>query len=279
MHDELLRALKILELAPGAGWSDIVARFRHLAKVWHPDRFLTPKDKAIAEEKLKQIIAAKELLQAHFQSNAHKIDGYCICWGMAPQPPPATPPPARQAQPDQPAQSATPKPPPPEPPQKNKKTPWDWANDLLGYLDLGPIKPGEPFWLETFRRHCDSILGKHPGDTALDYWSKATSWTKDHKRRCLLWGFLIIVTFDRLAAQFGPPVSTTVPGTAVAPTTSAPTTSAPTPIRRQQSSSATAVDFDSPAEIESERLYFERKWKEREDLLQRIRPGYKPSGG
>jgi len=276
MHDELLRALCTLELAPGASWSDITARFRHLAKVWHPDKFLTPKEKAIAEQKLKQIIAAKELLQAHYQSGEHKTIGYCICWGRAPQPPP-------RAAPEQAPQAQSPF---TKEPTDKPKTPWDWANDLASNLDLGPIKQGEPFWLETFRRLCDSILGKHPGDTALKYWEKAPAWTKDHKRRCLLWGFLLVVAIDRLViathATASVPPPTTVPGTAISPAISpaiAPASAPGIGIDPPADNSRTGIDFDSPEEIERERLYFDRKWKEREDMLQRIRPGYKPTGG
>jgi len=276
MHDELLRALCTLELAPGASWPDITARFRHMAKVWHPDKFLTAKDKAIAEEKLKQIIAAKELLQAHYLSDEHKTIGNCICRMTVgnPQPPPPAhappsapsahaPPPAPSAQSTF-AKDATDKP----------KTPWDWANDLASNLDLGPIKQGEPFWLETFRRLCDSILGKHPGDTALKYWEKAPSWTKEHKRRCLLWGFLIVVAVDRLVvathATASVPAPRTVPGTAISPAIK---------IDHPANNSRTGIDFDNPEEIERERLYFDRKWQERENMLQRIRPGYRPTGG
>jgi curved DNA-binding protein CbpA len=85
MQDDLLRAaLDGYNLAPGAGWSEILARYRHLAKVWHPDKFRSSEDKKIAEEKLKQIIAAKDLLQAHYHSGNHRPHDWCICWGIAP---------------------------------------------------------------------------------------------------------------------------------------------------------------------------------------------------
>ena len=39
MDDELTRALATLDLAPGATWSEVLARYRQAAKAWHPDRF------------------------------------------------------------------------------------------------------------------------------------------------------------------------------------------------------------------------------------------------
>ncbi|MBS2006017.1 MAG: J domain-containing protein [Cyanobacteria bacterium SZAS TMP-1] len=269
MHENLLRALHTLDLAPGASLSEIVARFRQLTKVWHPDKFLNPKEKSLAEHKLKEIIAAKELLQAHYTSGNHTNGPQCLCWG-APPPPPERPPEAHSERPSEPP-GEDPLPPPrtkaPPPPQPA----WDWAADLAKFLDLGPLSAGEPPWMETFRRLCESITGKHPGDTALEYFQKPPSFTKDRKRRSLLIGVFILVAFDTIALKIDP--NAFGPAKPRVPAPAAPPASAPTPAK------SPGLDFDSPEEIEKERLYFEQKWKEREDLLRRIRPGYKPSDG
>jgi hypothetical protein len=302
MHDDLLRAaLDRLGLAPGAGWSEILARYRHLAKVWHPDRFTAKTDKEKAEEKLKKIIEAKELLQMHYQSQEHRPNDYCICWGRASHPPPesstretqqqhqsskqSTPPPSKPSPPPPPPKSPPPPPgpgggkgkkKPAEPPEN--KTAWDWANELCGYLDIGPLTPGEPPWFETFRRMCDRILGKHPGETVMDVWEKPPTWTKEHKRKCLLIVLFTVMALDKIIIAIAPDAFKSpeqiahpaLPGKEkpTLPLSPFPDTSKP--------NLGPPVDLDSPEEIRNEEQYFDQKWQERERMLQGIRPGYKP---
>lgn len=59
----VMTALKIFDLPVTASWADISARFRALAKQYHPD---TAKNKADATIKFTQISNAYELLKQHF---------------------------------------------------------------------------------------------------------------------------------------------------------------------------------------------------------------------
>lgn len=62
----VITALKIFDLPVTASWSDISARFRALAKQYHPD---TAHNKADATIKFTQISNAYELLKQHFGKN------------------------------------------------------------------------------------------------------------------------------------------------------------------------------------------------------------------
>lgn len=62
----VITALKIFDLPVTASWSDISARFRALAKQYHPD---TAQNKADATIKFTQISNAYELLKQHFGKN------------------------------------------------------------------------------------------------------------------------------------------------------------------------------------------------------------------
>lgn len=57
---------EILELKPGASLEDVKQAYKDLAMVWHPDRFSTanPRVKERAQEKLKRINAAYEMLKS-----------------------------------------------------------------------------------------------------------------------------------------------------------------------------------------------------------------------
>ena len=72
------KAYSILNLEPGSSKQTIQTRYRRLIMVWHPDRFTSPEDKALAENELKQINNAKDLLWKHFDSGTHKASG-CEC--------------------------------------------------------------------------------------------------------------------------------------------------------------------------------------------------------
>jgi len=57
---------QILDLAPGESREKVAASFRLLVKVWNPERYAhNPKLQARAQEKLKEINAAKAILDEH----------------------------------------------------------------------------------------------------------------------------------------------------------------------------------------------------------------------
>jgi hypothetical protein len=87
-------AFRTLEVEPGASQEQIRAAYRTLARVWHPDRLGSdPKLRRHAEEKLKQINAAYELL--------------CQDDGVRVPPPPDSPPSPRDG-PDEPRRDGAP---------------------------------------------------------------------------------------------------------------------------------------------------------------------------
>src|SRR5436190_22432574 len=64
-------ALSLLRVSRGASPSEIKEAHRDLAKIWHPDRFgEDPRLRAKAEEALKQINQAYQLLQGTTASRA-----------------------------------------------------------------------------------------------------------------------------------------------------------------------------------------------------------------
>lgn len=66
MRDDLdiNHAYEILGLEPGASQAQVKRAYRQLVKIWHPDRFLEPKQKQEAEEKIKSINAAYNKLKS-----------------------------------------------------------------------------------------------------------------------------------------------------------------------------------------------------------------------
>jgi TPR repeat protein len=65
--NNLQELYRTLDLEPGATLADLKRCYRELVKVWHPDRFAhDPALERKAQEKLKQINFAFELLQTHF---------------------------------------------------------------------------------------------------------------------------------------------------------------------------------------------------------------------
>ena len=64
--DELSEHYRVLGLSPGATPAAIKQAYRDLVKVWHPDRFLhDDRLRVMAQEKLKEINGAYEILCAH----------------------------------------------------------------------------------------------------------------------------------------------------------------------------------------------------------------------
>lgn len=76
--NDLHKAYSILGLEPGSSMESIQRRYKRLIMVWHPDRFQNAEGKSDAEEELKKINNAKDLLKKHFDSE-HKDKGGCDC--------------------------------------------------------------------------------------------------------------------------------------------------------------------------------------------------------
>lgn len=77
--NELHKAYAILGLDAGSSMDSVLRRYKRLIMVWHPDRAPTPEHKEFAEEELKKINNAKDVLAKHFGAGgAHKGSG-CEC--------------------------------------------------------------------------------------------------------------------------------------------------------------------------------------------------------
>lgn len=75
--NDLHKAYAVLGLEPGSSMDSIMRRYKRLIMVWHPDRAPTKEHKDFAEEELKKINNAKDLLTKHFHGG-HKATG-CEC--------------------------------------------------------------------------------------------------------------------------------------------------------------------------------------------------------
>jgi curved DNA-binding protein CbpA len=76
--EKLQDAYFVLGCKSGDPLEKIIRRHKRLIMVWHPDRFPTTDGKAEAEEELKQINNAKDVLKKHFEQD-HKESGPCPC--------------------------------------------------------------------------------------------------------------------------------------------------------------------------------------------------------
>lgn len=74
---EIHKSLAIFGLEPGASQDAIQRRYKRLIMVWHPDRFPTDDGKKDAEEELKKINNANDVLKKHFASG-HRASN-CEC--------------------------------------------------------------------------------------------------------------------------------------------------------------------------------------------------------
>lgn len=75
----LHKAYAVLGLDAGSSMDSVLRRYKRLIMVWHPDRAPTPEHKEFAEEELKKINNAKDLLSKHFDTGGgHKASG-CDC--------------------------------------------------------------------------------------------------------------------------------------------------------------------------------------------------------
>jgi curved DNA-binding protein CbpA len=75
---EIQKALRTLGLEPGSSKDAIQRRYKRLIMVWHPDRFPTSEGKADAEEELKKINNARDILFAHLDNGEHRTSD-CEC--------------------------------------------------------------------------------------------------------------------------------------------------------------------------------------------------------
>lgn len=67
----LARAYEVLDLKPGSSEAEIQQAYKDMVAVWHPDRFShSPRLRAKAEQRLKDINRAKELLERKLRSGA-----------------------------------------------------------------------------------------------------------------------------------------------------------------------------------------------------------------
>ena len=77
--NELQKAYAVLGLDAGSSMESILRRYKRLIMVWHPDRAPTKEHKEFAEEELKKINNAKDVLTKHFgATGGHKSTG-CDC--------------------------------------------------------------------------------------------------------------------------------------------------------------------------------------------------------
>jgi curved DNA-binding protein CbpA len=77
--NDLQKAYSVLGLEPGAPMEAINRRYKRLVLVWHPDRFHNEEGKREAEQELKAINSARDLLKDHFVKGGHKETGPCSC--------------------------------------------------------------------------------------------------------------------------------------------------------------------------------------------------------
>lgn len=69
MADDYLRYYACLEIAPGCEWTQLRDQYRLLAKRWHPDHFPDDAQKAIADEKIKEINQAFNAFSVHYKAH------------------------------------------------------------------------------------------------------------------------------------------------------------------------------------------------------------------
>ena len=69
MTDDYLRYYACLEIAPGCEWTQLRDQYRLLAKRWHPDHFRDDREKAVADEKIKEINQAFNAFSVYYKAN------------------------------------------------------------------------------------------------------------------------------------------------------------------------------------------------------------------
>jgi hypothetical protein len=80
-RDDIARAYNTFDLPLGTPLTEVMTKYRKLAPDIHPDRFFDPAQKKKAEEKLKKLNHAKDVLNDHFKGpRASHVEGdTCAC--------------------------------------------------------------------------------------------------------------------------------------------------------------------------------------------------------
>lgn len=77
--NELHDYYKLFGLKPGASLKDVLEQHKFMSQTVHPDLIQFPKQKKLAEEKMKQYNHAKDILEQHLTSSEHCATGPCAC--------------------------------------------------------------------------------------------------------------------------------------------------------------------------------------------------------
>lgn len=77
-EETLAKAYAVLGIDGGSTLETINLRWKRLAMVWHSDRFPTEDGKAYADEELKKINNARDVLKKHFATD-HSENSQCAC--------------------------------------------------------------------------------------------------------------------------------------------------------------------------------------------------------
>ena len=68
-----------LGIPVGSSLDAVERRYKRLVMAWHPDRYPNAEHKREAEEELKKINSAKDVLKEHLKSSQHRETGDCEC--------------------------------------------------------------------------------------------------------------------------------------------------------------------------------------------------------
>ena len=79
-EESLAKAYLEFSLEGGSSLEEVNEAYKDLVMAWHSDRYPVGKKRQKAEEKMKKINNARDLLKKHF-SESHKATGYCACRG------------------------------------------------------------------------------------------------------------------------------------------------------------------------------------------------------
>lgn len=148
MPDAIAEAYRALGLPPGSNMAALQARYKQLVRVFHPDRFQSPGDKEFAENELKKLNNARELIEQYLRSLA----------GAAPAQPKPEPKPEPK--------------PKPEPPQPAPQP----GNDSRGERIMAVLIAFAQEWI----RQVDK---KYPLEKVLTDFGAPFKATKDTKKR------------------------------------------------------------------------------------------------
>lgn len=190
-------AYQVLDLPIGSSLEVVQVRYRQLAKKYHPDKFGNAKEKGLAEERLKLINEAKEVIQKHWfdaKIKASEPIPHSQSQGAKPDKPAASQAakaeaktkPKREpdgsaaehkAQPN--AQAKTPPPPPPE-----SSPPKEWWQEILQSLNAE--------LLDVFKK----MEKRAPLDDALEQLDKPIKLSSETKLRRAWYAIAIIIVVD-----------------------------------------------------------------------------------